>query len=465
MHTSKLLICSLLAGAAAAQETYWVPNRFSNDVHEVTAFGKVVRNVVLASPVRGVHQAPDGMLWVVHFSGPITRYDPIANTQSAVATSLGSAYELAFDAQGHAWVSGGTGVEEFDASGTSLQTYPLTASAPLGITVDASGNKWIAHRAGPPGSLSRIDAVTGQVSNHPLPASSLILPTKVYADYRGILQPSHVWVVGDNRGAAELVEFDSAGTWLNTYIIAAGSSVGLGSIAEDLAGNLYVGAFSSGTVYQIDRNTGVILQQFPNPPSTTGLACDGFGALWATTRLGNATTSPASEMHRLDSATGAIESLATVGIAASWAMSTRFQHALVVDQIGDLDGDGAANITELLAGDSYNDACSFNGLTVASRGVTATGNTARLDFGAATFVYAYSFGLLASGLPFPGFRCALQLDPVTMFVAGVVVGPGSVSLPIPANPALVGKELYTQAAGIGAGGSGFTNVSGVRIWM
>jgi streptogramin lyase len=457
----------VLAAFAAAQETYWVPNRFSNDMHEVTAYGHVVRSVALGISPRGVHTAPDGKLWIAPFSGQFQIYDPVANTQTGHTFALGTAYDIAFDANGHAWVSGGTGVEEFDAAGNSIAPFPLPAGAPLGITIDSQGNKWIAHRVGPPGSISRIDGATGAITNHPLAATSLILPTKTYADFRGVLQPSHIWVIGDNRGAGELVEFDSAGTLLNTYVLGTGSTFAFGSICEDLAGRLYVGNFSNGNVHQIDRTSGAVLQTYPVPPSVLGLAIDGFGALWATVRNGNTTTSPPSEVKRIDTATGAIEVPATTGIASSWPLSTRWQHAMVVNPVGDLDGDGAVNFAELTTGDSPFDGCSRAGQTFSTSGSTQIGNTCSLDFGAGGgFFFAFAGGTVpaGAGLTVPGIGCAVQLDLATLYPgSSFVLGPASLPFSIPNVPAYIGSVVHMQALAAGVGLS-FTNVTGVKVW-
>ena len=84
---------------------------------------------------------------------------PYANGQlhilRNITASMGSPYDVAFDRNGNAWVSGGSGVEQFDANGLSLMTYPLPAANLLGIVVDADGNKWIAHRNAAPSSISR----------------------------------------------------------------------------------------------------------------------------------------------------------------------------------------------------------------------------------------------------------------------------------------------------------------------
>lgn len=456
----------LLAATAMAQETYWVPNRFTNDMHEVTAYGHVVRSVPLSVSPRGVHTAPNGKLWIVPFSGAMVVYDPVTNTQSNVSFSLGSAYEVAFDAQGHAWVSGGTGVEEFDATGTSIATYPLPAGAPLGITIDSQGNKWVAHRVGPPGSVSRIDGTTGAISNHPLPAGSLILPTKVYADFRGILQQSHIWVIGDNRGAGELVEFDSAGTLLNTYVLGLGSTFAFGSICEDLQGRLYVGNFSNGNVHQVDRATGTILQTFAAGGPVLGLATDGFNGVWATVRTANAATPP-SFVKRLNTLSGAIEVQATIGGGSSWAMSTRWQYAMVVAPFGDVDGDGALNFAEPLNGDSPFDAYSLGGQTFKTRGVTQIANTCTLEFvGNTGFFFTFAGGIVppASGVVIPGIGNKVLLDTTTLYPgSSFVFGPVSIPLTIPNNPAYTGSVVHMQAMAAGAI-LAFTNVTGIKLW-
>src|SRR5690606_14761160 len=217
----------LFACAATAQEAHWIGNRTSGDVMKVALSGEVLTTATLGNSLRGAHVAPDGKVWVVRFiQGNFDILSPDGTVIASPAFSHGSPYDIAFDANGHAWVSGGTGVDEFDANGNLVQSIGLQTSAALGIAVDSQGNKWIANRSGPPGAVSRIDAVTGNVTVHALPGGSSIMPTRVYADARGMSGASHIWVIGD--GGGELHEFDINGTHLNGYTL--DSSGNFGSI-------------------------------------------------------------------------------------------------------------------------------------------------------------------------------------------------------------------------------------------
>src|SRR5689334_6363427 len=151
------LVGALLSIGGLAQETYWVANRTSADLHELSANGAVVRRIDLSSngyTLRSAHLAPDGKVWVVNFIQPVfTVVDPATSTWVNITNPLGSPFAIAFDAAGNAWVSGGSGVVEYSPAGVQLNSIPLTATAPLGITIDGAGNKWIAHRTTAPGSI------------------------------------------------------------------------------------------------------------------------------------------------------------------------------------------------------------------------------------------------------------------------------------------------------------------------
>src|SRR5262252_4364177 len=111
---------------------------------------------------------------------------------------------------------------------------------------------------------------------------------------------------------------------------------------------------------------------------------------------------------------------------------------MVVDPFGDLDGDGVANIAEILAGDNPFETCSQNGLSATIRGSSRIGTSASLDFiGATGFFYAFGNGFL--------------------------VGPASVPLAIPNNAIFQGTVIFMQALGLGSPSS-FTNTSALKIW-
>lgn len=453
-----------IAGALAAQETYWVANRNSVDLSEINTAGKVVRTIPLNSYVAGlrsVHQAPDGKLWVVCFITPtFLIVDPVTSTVTPLQHGSGNPFDIAFDRAGHAWVSGGTNLIEYDQNGVQLNSIGLTAGSPLGISIDDAGNKWIAHRTAAPGSISRVDPA-GVVTNFPLVGGN-IQPGRIMADFRGILQPSHIWVIGD--GPAQLFEFDANGTQLNMYTY----SGQLGSITQAADGSLWLGDFSAGAnLFHIDPANGAILNNWTSPPAVLGVAVDGYDHLWATVRI-TATPAVPSEVRRITPATGATEIAAQVGTGTQSSLSTRLQFATVVDPFGDLDGDTNANLIEVMNGSSPFDACSTGVTSLRVTGVTRIANTAAVEVNASASSFSivgFSFGALApgAGIPVPGFGCTLRLDPTLAGGFTGVVGAGALNVNIPNNPALVGLELYTQAATFGAA-SQFSNLAMIKVW-
>lgn len=445
-----------LFSLASAQETYWVGG--TAGLHRIDAAGSP-RQTVLPTSSRDVAVAPDGKVWLV--AAGVTVLNSDGTPFRVIAPSAGiTPYSLAIDAQGHAWLTGsGGGVEEFDAAGNSLGTLTLLAAAPRGIAVDAQGNKWIAHRAGPPGSISRIDAVTRAVTNHPLPATSLILPLAVYCDSRGTFAASHIWVVGDNRGAGELVEFDATGTALATHVISAGARLTAMTGDVDASGviqHMWVGDWSLGNLHKVDVVTGTVTT-FPQGAGVYGATFDGFGNVWATIRTGGL-------LRRIDPSSGSLEVESAVGVTTE--LGTRWQFATVVDQLGDLDGDGVPNLAEAMAGSSPFDPCSTPNASLSIQGPTRIGSSTALVVHASTGVLtglAFAGGSVQPGLAFPGIGCRFQLDLATMLGATVTVsGPASLSLTIPNQAGLIGGVFAVQ--GINAAALAFTNVTAMRFF-
>ena len=221
---SALVCCVLLAASTslAQRESYWIANRASQDIMEVDACGEVIRAINMGTGLRSAHLAPDGKVWVVRFiQSTVDIVDPTspAPTITNVTFSQGSAFQIAFDQGGNAWVSGGSGVEQFDPNGNSLQAIPLASPAPLGITVDADDNKWVAHRVSP-GVVSRIDGTTGAVTTINV-ASLAMQPVQVLADFRGLFQSSHIWVLGDSSSDVE--EYDAAGVFQRSFTLPSGA--------------------------------------------------------------------------------------------------------------------------------------------------------------------------------------------------------------------------------------------------
>ncbi|MAG58361.1 MAG: hypothetical protein CMJ83_18900 [Planctomycetes bacterium] len=460
-----LLVLMVIGGTATGQ--MWVANRFSSDIHEVSLSGEILNVANIGTNLRSAHVAPDGKVWVIKF---IQSTFDIRNSDgslfSTVTYGLGNPFDIAFDANGNAWMSGGSGVQQFDANGTSLATFGLTVGAPLAITIDVMGNKWIAHRVAAPGSVSRIDGVTGAVTNHSLPGTSNIQPVWVIADSRGLGTDSHIWVIGD--GGNSLAEFDIAGNALNNYNVGATGNNGM---AVDAAGNIWIGNFSNGQVNQISP-AGVVLNTIMVSPNVLGLNFDAFGRLWVTSRVSFSGPTP-SEVRRLDSATGALEVPAQVGLGAGSALSTGWHHALVVDSTGDADSDGDPNLIEVLNGTSPYDSQSNSFSSLLASGPTSIGSVFTLTgLTAPTNLtgIAVSTAPADPGLTFPGVGGALLLDPASLILAGtspiLLTLPGAFVLPVaaPNDPNVIGTNLYTQGLTYGAGPTNFTNSTSVTFW-
>lgn len=464
------LCATALAAVASAQETYWIANRASQDIMEVSPWGSIRNRIALGTSLRSAHVAPDGKVWIVRFiQGTFDIIEPITGNRTSIVAPA-SPFDIAFDSQGTAWMTAGSQVANYDANGNLLATYPMPASAPLGICIDTAGNKWVAHRSAP-ASVSRIDT-SGVVTNHPLVgAPSTFLPVRVAADFRGLLQPSHVWVVGD--GPSHLFEVDNSGATLNMYPL---TPTGLSNIAVAPNGNIWTGN-TGGTLLEIDATNGSVLSTYlQSPSSVLGLAFDLQGKLWATQRLTFSGVGPPCEVRRINPTTGNIEVPGVLsyqgnsGIGTQSALSTPYNYALVVAPFADDDGDGEVNYAEVLQASNARDPLSNSTFHAQSTGVTQVGNTPTVDVttSASTFwLMAFGFGLVPSGGGYtdPAINGTFYLNPTQILPVNLSgVGSNSIPFPIPNDPAFAGLEFFMQGVHIGAGGTGFTNVTGLLIW-
>ncbi len=460
---SLFVLC--LASQVSAQDTLWVANRNSNTLSRLQPWGLSAQTVSTATSLRRMVQAPDGKLWVIRFIQ--TSFD-IYNADGTLFTTVlnpsGSAYDVAFDKFGHAWVTGGTQAHEYDANGVLVNSYVLGAAAPLGISIDMDGNKWIAHRVSP-GKLTKIDTL-GVVSPPFNVNATAMQPVVVLADYRGVGVSSHIWVIGDSSGL--VAEFDVTGTQLNTY---SSTLTSISAMAQDpISTDLFIGSFGSGLIARM-TTAGVVTGTINNAPSCLGLNFDSFGRLWSTTRL----ASPAlSEMRRWDINTNTLEMVTPVGLGTQSPISTRHDYALIVDPLGDADGDGTPNNAEILLGTSPWDAQSTPFASINTTGQTASNATFNIatvaPFGSSTAIAASGLSI-NPGIPFGGISGSLLLDPVALFLDPItgspilftVSGPGSIPLTIP--PAVGGLSLFIQALTIDTGGAQFTNLTGLFVYV
>jgi len=451
------------APLAAQEQGYWVANRASGDIMEVAPWGGVLRRIDMGVNLRSTHTAPDGKVWVVRFFDPnIDIVDPTTGAVSNFLSTLGDPYDIEFDAQGDAWVSGGSGVQHVAASGSLIQAYPLVQGAPLGITIDGLGNKWIAHRT-IPGSLSRIDA-SGVVTNYPVSAAN---PVRPVADFRGPLMPSHIWLTCD---AGPLIEFDENGAELNSYALPTNAVGGVGPV-YDRNGDIWVGDFSSGDLYQVDPDTGALLNNYNLPPHVNGLSVDTQGRILVVQRVTFSGSGPACQVRRVDPANGTVEVVTelefngAVGTGTQSAVSTPFHYAMVTNPVGDSDGDGEANFTEIQNGTSPVDASSNAGFSVASVGVSTLGGSVDIVVQSSQlWVLGFSPTLWNPPVTVSGATGLLRIDDTQLVTTAQGVGGTTITLPIPNQAALVGYEVFFQGMVAPAGSLELRNVSGIRIW-
>ncbi len=468
MRFTNVVLATTLATlpALTAQESYWVASRRTNDLHQVDPGGNILNTVTLSVNLRSAHQAPDGKVWVVRYIMPtFDIYDPATGIATPVTAASGNPYSIAFDAAGHAWVSGGSSVEEFDANGNPLNSYLLSAGSPLGICVDNGGNKWIAHRTSP-ASISRIDGTTGVVTNHLFGTTTNMQPVDVIADYRDFTtsQPSHIWVIGD--GSGDIAEFDAQGNFLNLYPTSFSSISG---ITPDLDGDLWI-VNRSGSLAEYDT-AGNQLNSFALPTTDAlGVSVDFLNRVWVTDRVTfNCTSAPCPPclIHRVDPATGTVEVPAETGIGTQDQLSTMFEYAMIVDPLGDLDGDSAPNAIEAVNRLSPLDPQSLT-LSVSTTGSSQLGGNLSIDFftsGASTTSSALFSAGTSAPQTFPGLVGSLLIALPAPVSLPVQAGAYSVPLAIPNDPALADIAVYLQAVIVsGPNGPEFANRTSFRTW-
>jgi hypothetical protein len=318
-----------------------------------------------------------------------------------------------------------------------------------------------------PAVVSRVDP-SGVVTNFPIANAGALVPINLVADYRGILQPSHIWVTGDN--ASVIAEIDGAtGATLNVYPLP------MSSVAYpptfDANGRIWASSFGNGTVVQLDQTNGAVLQTLTLPPNNIAIATDSHGRILLTSLITFSGVGPPSEVRRIDPSTGTLEipTLLTIGgfngTGTLSPVSTKWQYSLVVAPLGDLDGDGDANWSEIQAGTSPIDASANGTFRIESFGRTQNGSTPLFDVLAPASLWVVGFaGSLLAATPVPGFGGTLQLDPATLLTTVAGVGSTSIPIAIPANPALAGVEIFVQGVRYDGVGFAFRNVSGIRVW-
>lgn len=246
-----------------------------------------------------------------------------------------------------------------------------TGPLPRGIAVSGDGSIWVAAKGGNVRDGDRAD--DGRLVKH-APDGSIVLEVAVPLGARGVAVDAdgNCWtaILGQQTGVAE----DSANSADDRRVLKVSPAgeilvtreIGLGPFAVACAadGSAYVTCSREESVWKLlpdgtpDARFGAggrvdLKTLAPHPLS---VAIDGEGAVWvASNYAGKAAEKRPVDVVRLDGATGALRP----GFPVRYPLAVRpetlgdpsgYALANVVDPRGDIDGDGARNRDELLAG-------------------------------------------------------------------------------------------------------------------
>ncbi|MHC4078559.1 MAG: Vgb family protein, partial [Planctomycetota bacterium] len=454
-HVLPLAFAILLGPSAVAQlDVYWQASRTSKELHRINACGEFDLRVDLstnffpgttAPQLRAAFLAPDGKVWVVNFI--VNHFTLLngdgTNIRNIPVKSGGYPYAIVFDKTGQAYMTmtgrgtGLDGVEVRDKDGKLVKTYDMKGGNPLGITIDANGNAWVAHRLNPPSKITMIDPVKGTMTDFKFPASAKTLGGQIVADYQGIAKKSTIWCIGDR--SSELLNFDSAGKFLGMYTIDPNSTT-ISAMTIDAQNNIWIGNFRTPDIFYFDTKLKKVTRNIQNPPNVLGLAIDSRGRLLATARVSFSGPQP-SVVRRFNTTTFVMEQSTQVGIGAGSRADSGFHRALVVDPFGDFDKDGVANFVEVTNLTAPYDAQSNAETNVLVVGANSRGGQISVKvLGRSTSTAVLGIGLkkLATPSCIPVWRGCLLLDPATIFAAFSYKVPGSLDVTLPNDAALVG---------------------------
>jgi hypothetical protein len=264
----------------------------------------------VSSP-RSVAIDANGNVWGASDGGVVNWYSPLGVPLSDTGLAAGTSAQLnsvLVDLNGNVWALDGAGnYAEFDSDGNRLSPsggFASSNAGSIGLTSDASGFLWSANQTD--GTVFRIDPANGTaVSNDSIGAGSLLA-----ADSAG-----YVWVASSG---GTLYKLDETGTVVGSYasLYTHGSA-----IAVDGQNSAYVDNFNSGRIVKVNSagtisafddgiggaqaltvdgannifsaeskvaeitNVGTLLSgagyQLPAGTTTTSIAIDGSGDLWA----------------------------------------------------------------------------------------------------------------------------------------------------------------------------------------
>jgi len=471
---STALLVSALA-PAQVKDAYWQASRMSKEVHRVSSCGQVDLVVDLttnnfpattAPSLRSAHVAPDGQVWVVNFIvAHFTMFDDDGtNIRNIPIVSGARPYDCEFGSDGNTYLSGGGEINVFDSNGSFIKTIAVGGN-PLGLSSDSDGNIWACHRMNAPSKVTKIDVKTHAWVDYTFPAGTNTLGGQVRADFQGLFKKSHIYCLGDR--SSDLIHFDSDGNHLGTYVIDPNSTT-ISAMAIDKDNNIWIGNYRNPSIFKFDTVQKKVTNTIFSPPNTLGLRMDSKGRLLATARV-SFSGPEASEVRRFNTDTYDLEQVAMVGMGAGSAASSNFHNALVVDPIGDVDGDGVANYQEIqILQSSAFDAQSNDNTNLRVDGPNARGGKVKVRVegkaGAQAFVG------IAAGTTAPvcvgAWTGCLKLDLNLLVVALPFTVPATLPITIPNDPNLIGLGVHFQGLyDVGAPKAAWSNVECIYIYQ
>ena len=192
---------------------------------------------------------------------------------------------LTVDSSGNVWVanSGNSTVEEFSASGKLLQTLSSGVNYPDSLAVDGSGNVWVANSVN-----NTVEEFSAGGNLLQILGSGVSYPRSLAVDGSG-----NVWVANWINNTVE--EFSAGGKLLQIL----GSGVNLPqSLAVDGSGNVWVANYGNNTVEEFSAS-GKLLQTLSSGVNgLLSLAVDGSGNVWVA-NAGNNTVEEFSASGKL----------------------------------------------------------------------------------------------------------------------------------------------------------------------
>jgi DNA-binding beta-propeller fold protein YncE len=215
-------------------------------------------------------------LWAANAAdNTVSKIDTTTNMEVGRYTVGESPSRTAVDLDGNVWVACRVGqtiqrIRAFDCTGQDCVDDPISVGYyPRGVAVDANNFVWVGNYADSP-EIMKIDPATMQIVQR-IPA-----PGKVYGI--AIDSEGNLWTSGRATGTMAQINVET-GALIQNHAIPYGNS--LYGIAVDAAGNIWLGNYSQDNILRFNPSTAE-WSQFTDAAAdlTRGVAVDANGFAW-----------------------------------------------------------------------------------------------------------------------------------------------------------------------------------------